>query len=119
MKILQGDIYQVDLGDPSGSGPGYPHPFVVISHDSFNASAIDTVVTCQLTGTLRMAKHRGNVLLVPGEGDLREQSVVNVSQVWTFDKDELGRLIGRLDPARMRQIIEGMNLMMTGVKIGS
>ena len=26
MVIRQGDVFWVDLGEPSGSGPGYRHP---------------------------------------------------------------------------------------------
>ncbi|MBL7182855.1 MAG: type II toxin-antitoxin system PemK/MazF family toxin [Anaerolineae bacterium] len=35
MVINQGDVYWVDLGEPSGSGPGYRHPHVVIQNNVF------------------------------------------------------------------------------------
>ncbi len=105
MRILQGDIYWVTIGDP--------HPFVVVEHDSFNRG-LNSVVTCQLTGSTSLAKHRGNVLLAPGEGNLREHSVVNITEIWTFYKDELGDWIGRLDPDRVREIHEGIRLLMKG-----
>ncbi len=77
MRILQGDVYWVDFGTPSGSG--YTHPAVVVQSDSFNSSPIDTVVVCEVTETLKLDRAPGNVTLLPGEANLREMSVVNVS----------------------------------------
>ncbi|MCG2790129.1 MAG: type II toxin-antitoxin system PemK/MazF family toxin, partial [Actinomycetia bacterium] len=53
MVINQGDIFWVDLGKPSGSGPGYRHPHVVIQNNLFNKSLINTVVACVLTSNLK------------------------------------------------------------------
>jgi len=33
MVIEQGEIYWVDLGEPSGSAPGYRHPHIVIQNN--------------------------------------------------------------------------------------
>jgi mRNA-degrading endonuclease toxin of MazEF toxin-antitoxin module len=79
----QGDVYWIDLGAPSGSGPGYRHPHVVIQNNVFNRSRINTVVVCALTSNLRRAQAPGNVLLEVGEANLPKQSVVNVSQIFT------------------------------------
>jgi mRNA interferase MazF len=49
-------------------------------------SSFNTAVVCLLTETLSAGNHPGNVTLRPGEADLREQSVVNVSQMLTLDK---------------------------------
>ena len=77
--INQGDIYWVDLGDPTGSGPALMHPHVVIQNNVFNRSCIRTVVVCALTSNLKWASAPGNVLLEPSEANLPKQSVVNVS----------------------------------------
>jgi hypothetical protein len=45
--IRQGDVFWVDLGTPSGSGPGLLHPYVVIQNDIYNRSRLSTVVVCQ------------------------------------------------------------------------
>ncbi|MBE9124989.1 type II toxin-antitoxin system PemK/MazF family toxin [Coleofasciculus sp. LEGE 07092] len=74
MVINQGDIFWVDLGEPSDSEPGYYHPHVVIQNNAFNRSRISTVVVCTLTSNLRRAKAPGNVLLELGEANLPEQS---------------------------------------------
>ena len=99
------------MGEPFGSEPGYVHPVVVVQNDIANKSQIGTVLACQLTTTIKLKDSPGNVLLAPGEGSLRELSVVNVSMMITLDKKRLRRKIGSLDMYRMQEIIEGIRLM--------
>ncbi len=110
MVISQGDLYWVDLGDPAGSEPGYRHPHIVIQNNVFNRSRINTVVVCALTSNLRRAKSPGNVLLEKGEASLPKQGAVNVSQIFTVDKRDLGEKIGALSRRRVRQILDGVRL---------
>ena len=111
MVINQGDIYWIDLEEPSGSEPGYSHPHVVVQNNVFNASKISTVVVCALTSNIKRAQAPGNVLLEQGEGNLPKQSVVLVSQIFTVDKSQLSELIGKLLESRVRQILDGINLL--------
>jgi mRNA interferase MazF len=111
--IRQGDVYWVDLGPPGRSGPGYLHPHVVVQNDLFNRSRIATVVACAITSNLRRAGAPGNVALDQGEANLPKPSVVNVSQLFTVDKDELVEKIGSLSPERVRQVIAGLELLLT------
>jgi len=108
--INQGDIYWVDLGEPSGSEPGFTHPNVVIQNNMFNQSNINTVIVCGLTTNLKRAAIPGNLLLEPGEASLPKQSVVIVSQVFTVDKSQLRDHIGTLSKRRVRQILDGLRL---------
>ena len=110
MVINQGDIFWIELDEPSGSEPGYLHPHVIIQNNLFNRSRINTVVVGVLTSNLRRANSPGNVLLEAGEADLPEQSVVNVSQIFTIDKSQLGEKIGTLSAERVRQILDGIRL---------
>ncbi len=110
MVINQGDIYWIDLGEPSGSAPGYLHPHVVIQNNVFNLSRINTVVVCALTSNPQRAEAPGNVLLNEGEANLPKQSVVIVSQIFTVDKSDLGEYIGTLSKKRIRQILDGVKL---------
>ncbi len=110
MVIRQGDVFWVDLGEPSGSEPGYRHPHVVIQNNVFNRSRINTVVVCTITSNLKRAKAPGNVLLEKGEVSLPRQSVVNVSQIFTVDKGDLVEKIGTLSPDRVWQILDGVQL---------
>jgi len=112
MVINQGDIFWVDLEEPSGSEPGYRHPHVVVQNNVFNRSRISTVVVCALTSNLKRAAAPGNVLLEPEEANLPKQSVVNVSQVFTVDKSQLGEKIGTLARRRVREILDGIGLLL-------
>ncbi|MEQ8464653.1 type II toxin-antitoxin system PemK/MazF family toxin [Coleofasciculus sp. E1-EBD-02] len=112
MVVKQGDIYWVDLGDPVGSAPGFLHPHVVIQNDAFNQSQIRTIVVCALTSNLKRASAPGNVLLEQKEANLPKQSVVNISQVFTVDRSQLAEKIGTLSPRRVRQILDGLQLLL-------
>lgn len=112
MVINQGDVFWIDLDEPQGSEPGYLHPYIVIQNNVFNQSKINTVLVCQLTSNLRRATAPGNILLERGEANLPKQSVVNVSQIYTADKSELGERIGALSARRVRQILDGLKLLL-------
>jgi mRNA interferase MazF len=112
LVINQGDLFWIDLGNPAGSEPGYRHPHVVIQSNLFNRSRINTVVVCALTSNLRRARSPGNVLLEEGEANLPKQSVVMVTQIFTLDKRDLDEWIGTLSRRRVRQILEGIHLVM-------
>lgn len=77
-----------------------------------NSSRVGTVVACVLTHKLKRGGVPGNVTLAPGEGKLPQQSVVNISQVVTLDKDDLGNRVGALDYERMREIKRNIKLML-------
>jgi mRNA interferase MazF len=109
--IRQGDVFWVDLGPPSGSGPGYRHPHVVVQNNIFNRSAIGTVIVCALTSNLKRGAAPGNVLLARGEANLPKRSVVNVSQVFTVDKAALVERIGALSGDRLGQVLAGLRLL--------
>jgi mRNA interferase MazF len=112
MVIQQGDLFWIDLDDPSGSEPGFRHPHVVVQNNVFNRSRINTVVLCALTSNMKRADAPGNVLLGKGEANLPKSSVVNISQLITVDKAELVEKIGTLSPARVRQILDGLHLLL-------
>ena len=115
--INQGDIFWVDLKEPSGSESGYRHPHVVIQNDLFNRSRINTVVVGALTSNLKRAKTPGNVLLNKGEANLPKKSVVNISQIFTVSKSDLSEKIGALTRERFNQVLEGIKLLAEPRKI--
>jgi len=111
MVINQGDVYWVRLREPSGSEPGYRHPHVVIQNNLFNRSRISTVVVASLISNLKRAKAPGNVLLGKGEANLPKTSVVNISQIFTVNKEDLKEKIGTLSPERMHEVLMGIRLL--------
>ncbi len=111
MVINQGDIFWVQLGEPSGSKPGYRHPHVVVQNNLFNRSRINTVVVCALTSNLKRAEAPGNVLLSKGEANLPKRSVANISQIVTVDKSDLIEKIGTLPGTQIHKILAGIHLL--------
>jgi len=118
MVIVQGDVFWVNFGKFSGSQPGYRHPHVVVQNNIFNRSRLNTVVVCALTSNLKRAEAPGNVLLQKGETNLPKQSVVNVTQIFTVDKADLVEKIGSLSRERVKQILEGILLLMEPRDVG-
>ncbi len=111
-EVWQGEVYWIDLGSPVGSAPVSRHPHVVVQSDVYNRSRLRTVIVCALTSNLRRAAVPGNVLLAAGEANLPRPSVVNVTQVFTVDRSELVEPIGRLSRGRVREIVEGIRLVL-------
>jgi len=110
--IRQGDIYWLDLGVPRGSAPGYRHPHVVVQNNLLNQSRIHTAIVCAITSNLRRAGSPGNVLLNKEEANLPKPSVVSVTQIMTVDKSDLVEKIGTLSNKRIREILEGVQLVL-------
>jgi mRNA interferase MazF len=111
MVIQQGEIYWVDLGEPSGSEPGYRHPHIVIQNNLFNSSKINTVVMCSLTSNFKRGLSPGNVVLKKGEADLPQKSIVNITQIYTINKNDLCEKIGQVNIKRIKEIILGIQLL--------
>jgi mRNA interferase MazF len=76
----------------------------------FNRSAIRTSVVCLITSNLSRANAPGNVLLKKGEANLPKASVVNVSQILTVDKAELGECSGKLSSTAAQAVRDGLHL---------
>ncbi len=110
--IKQGEVYWIAMEPPTGSGPGYRHPHVVIQNNLFNASKLRTVVVCALTSNLQRGRSPGNVVLKRGEAGLPRACVVNVTRVFAVDKAELSEKIGTLSDERVLQVLEGIDLVM-------
>ena len=111
MVIEQGEIYWVNLGEPSGSAPGYRHPHIVIQNNLFNSSNINTVVMCALTSNLKRGLSPGNVVLKKGEANLPKKSVINITQIYTVDKSDLFEKIGKVNSERLKEILSGLHLL--------
>ncbi|NOT46424.1 MAG: type II toxin-antitoxin system PemK/MazF family toxin [Acidobacteria bacterium] len=113
MMIKRGQLYWLDLGEPRGSSPGYCRPGVVIQDNHFNRTNLNTVVVALVTTNLRLALMDGNVLLTPKANGVRELSVVNVTQIYTVDKEELVDRIGNVTRAELEQIDNGLKLVLS------
>lgn len=111
--MQRGEIWWASLSNPSGSGPGYRRPVLVIQSDSFNKSRIQTVIVVAITSNIRLADVPGNVLLKRRRSGLPKDSVANVSQVLTIDRSILTECIGSLSQEIMLEIENGLRLVLS------
>lgn len=112
MVIGQGEVWWADLPEPTGSGPGFRRPVVVVQGDALNRSRIATVVCVPLTSNLRWESAPGNVLLPARITGLPKDSVANVSQIVTVDKQLLAERAGKLPNSKLALIYSGIDVVL-------
>jgi len=106
---LQGEIWWADLPAPAGSGPGFRRPVVVVQGDALNRSRVATVVCVPLTSNLKWALAPGNVHLATRLTGLPKDSVANVSQVVSIDRELLTERVGRLPRSKLELVLSGID----------
>lgn len=112
MVIHQGEVYWVSFLGARGSEPWGRRPALILQHDRFNQSRLNTVVVVAITSNLRYATLPGNVRLRRGEGNLPRPCVVNVTQVQTIDRAYMQEKIGTLTHRLLRRVWEGVRLVL-------
>lgn len=112
MVIAQGHVYWADLPDPTGSGPGFRRPVVVVQGDPLNRSRIRTVVCVPLTSNLVWAQAPGNVLLPARTTGLSKDSVANTSQIMTLDRELLTEEVGKLSRRQLELVLAGIDIVL-------
>jgi mRNA interferase MazF len=110
--ISQGEIWWADLPMPTGSGPGFRRPVIVVQSDPINRSRISTVVCVPLTSNLRWADAPGNVAFAAQVTGLPKDSVANVSQIVTLDKELLTERVGKLPRAKVELLLAGIDMLL-------
>ena len=108
--IRQGDLYWVTFRSGRGSEPWGRRPALILQHDRFNSSRLNTVVVVAITSKLRYASLPGNVRLRKGEGNLPKACVANVTQIQTIDRAYLAQKIGTLPRHLLRRVWQGVRL---------
>jgi mRNA interferase MazF len=106
--IRRGGVWWTDLGIPRGSAPGLRRPVVVIGSDRYNESRLATATVVVLTTNLKLAALPGNVLLPTAVSGLPEDSVANVTQITTLDRDDLVEEAGTLPAWVMDDLDDGL-----------
>lgn len=112
MVISQGEIWWAELPEPTGSGPGFRRPVVVVQGDPLNRSKIATVVCVPLTSNVHWADAPGNVRLSTRLTGLPKDSVANVSQIVTLDKTLLTERVGKLPLAKLHLVLSGIDVIL-------
>jgi mRNA interferase MazF len=86
---------------------------LVVQSDDFNRSAIATVAVAAITSNLALALAPGNAPCRPKASGLPRPSVINVSQLVSVSRRTLTVRVGRLPEATMRQVDEGLRLVLS------
>ena len=110
--IERGGIHWVDLDAPQGSRPGKRRPVLVVQSDAYTASALATVLALVVTSNTSLAALPGNVFLPFSATELPKDSVANVSQVITIDRDFLIELAGRVRGQFLKDVENGLRLVL-------
>ena len=110
VELAQGEIWWADLPEPQGSGPGLRRPVVIVQGDPLNRSKIATAICVPLTSNVAWVKAPGNVLLSAKATGLPKDSVANVTQVVTLDRDFLREPAAKLPPKLLQQVDAGLRL---------
>jgi mRNA interferase MazF len=110
--MKRGEVWWASLPAPTGSGPGFRRPVVVVQSNPFNQSRIATVIVAVVTSNLALADAPGNVRVGKAESGLTKPSVVNVSQLVTLDREQLTQRVRALPAEAMRDIDEGLRLVL-------
>ncbi len=108
----RGEIWWADLGEPRGSSPGFERPVLIIQSDTFNQTQIKTLIAAIITSNLRLADLAGNIQLSIRTSGLEKESVVNLTQLFTIDRQDLLEFISALSERKMEQVDEGLRLIL-------
>jgi mRNA interferase MazF len=112
MVISQGEIWWADLPAPTGSGPGFRRPVIVVQCDALNGSRLATTVCVPLTSNLKWGTAPGNVTLSARLTGLPKDSVANVSQIVTVNKDLLTERAGKLARPKLELLLYGIDVVL-------
>jgi len=110
--ISQGEIWWADLGEPTGSAPGYRRPVIVVQCDALNQSRVSTIVCVPLTSNLKWEEAPGNVLLTARATGLPKASVANVSLLVAVDRRQLIECVGKLSLRQLELVLAGIDIVL-------
>ena len=96
----RGDIYYADLGDGIGSEQRGHRPVVIVSNDLGNKHS-PTIIAVPLTSHSDRHSKLPTHYPLSTECGLERPSVILAEQIDTFDKQRLGRFVGKVDPRQM------------------
>lgn len=106
--IRRSEIWYARLPRPVASEPGYARPVLVIQADSFNRTALATVLCAVITSNLVRAAAPGNGLIRAWDTGLPQDSVVNVTQLVAVDRRLFTRRLGELGSGLMGAVDTGL-----------
>ena len=109
MSIKRGDIFYADLNPAKGSEQAGRRPVIVIQNNVGNEKA-PTVIIAPLTTKNFLKEYPTNVHLKKGIANIKEDSVVLLSQIRTIDKNRLERKVGSISGELLRKVDEAIKV---------
>jgi len=88
------------------------HPILILQAESFNRSRLKTVVGVIVSSNVGLLDAPGNVLLPAKSVGLPRDSVANVAQFVTLDRDYLGERAGKVPPKVLARVDAGLRLVL-------
>ena len=105
-RILRGDIRWADLNPARGLEQEGLRPVLILSQDIFNERS-GTVIAVALTSQPQNAGFP--LTLELKTANLPKKAWVKISQIRTLSVERIGKMIGRVSPEEIDQIIDGLN----------
>jgi mRNA interferase MazF len=104
-RILRGEIRWANLDPVLGKEQSGRRPVLILSHDVFNARS-GTVIAMAITSQPQRAGFPlTHELALEG---LPKRSWVKISQIRTLSVERIGRLLGRVQPEELVQVVDGL-----------
>jgi mRNA interferase MazF len=110
--MKRGELWWASLPTPTGSGPGFRRPVLIVQSNPFNDSRIATVIVAVVTSNLALAEAPGNVRLGKADAGLDRASVINVSQLVTLDRSLLTERVRAVPSSIQHRIDAGLRLVL-------
>lgn len=101
-NIKRGDIFFVDFGMTVGSVQGRLRPVVVIQNDTGNKHS-PTLIVATITSKANKKRQMPTHIVFNMDGLTRE-SIVQLEQITTIDKQQLINYVGAMPETTMKQI---------------
>jgi mRNA interferase MazF len=86
---------------------------MVVSDDRYNASRLRTVTVAVVTANTRLASLPGNVFVSESVSRLPDDSVINVTQLVTLDREALMERVTHLPDWLIEQVSDGLRRALT------
>lgn len=110
--MIRGEIWWAQLPAPRGSEPGKARPVLVIQADTFNQSAINTIICAVITSNTNLTKSPANILLEKSDSGLEKSSVINFSQLITVDKSFFTEYVSMLPKKILTKINTSLKIVL-------
>lgn len=110
--MIKGEIWWAELPSPRGSEPGKKRPVLIIQADTFNRSAINTIICVVITSNTSLSNAPANILLEKIDSKLEKKSVINFSQIITIDKSYFTDFVSMLQKPIITKINNSIKLIL-------